>query len=447
MLISFSVSNWRLFRDEVNFSMLATSEKQNKETVAEVSLIGAKVLPVAAIYGGNASGKTSLVKAVAFVQDFIVRGTLPGAPITVDPFALDKNFLEKPSCFKMQILVQDKCYEFSFSVDGQKIHEERLVQILKKTEKELYSRNEQIFHFNTTLARDKRLAFIAEGTRPNQLFLTNSVSQNIEQHSIFKSIYDWFKENLSIVMPESQFGSFERFMQETDPLSEKINQILPLLDMGITGLKFVEVDINSLGFSPVILQNLKSLDEKQYAKFKNVFGDMVVVRNNKEGLIAEKLMTKHIMADGEVVNFNMRDESDGSKRCIDLLPIFIDLISGSASKTYLVDEIDRSLHTELFIQLLEFYLGYCESSKRSQLIFTTHNLLTMDQNLLRRDEMWATERNSKNYASLISFGDYKDIRKDKDIRKSYRQGRLGGIPKIKLDSAMISQDDPNEQKT
>ena len=134
MLITFSVANWRLFRDEVTFSMVATAEKQKKETLADLSL-GSKLLPIAAIYGANASGKTSLIKALAFVKEFVVNGSLPDSAINIDTFALDEKFLKKPSSFKVQICILDQYYEFSFTADRQKIREERLVQILKTTEK------------------------------------------------------------------------------------------------------------------------------------------------------------------------------------------------------------------------------------------------------------------------------------------------------------------------
>ncbi len=100
------------------------------------------------------------------------------------------------------------------------------------------------------------------------------------------------------------------------------------------------------------------------------------------------------------------------------------------SKTFVIDELDRSLHTLLSRQLLASYLADCGPDSRSQLLITTHDVLLMDQDLMRRDEMWVAERDADGSSELIAFSDYKEIRNDKDIRKSYLQGRLGGIPKI-----------------
>jgi len=128
----------------------------------------------------------------------------------------------------------------------------------------------------------------------------------------------------------------------------------------------------------------------------------------------------------------MYQESDGSQRIIDLLPAFLEIAGADSKRVYVIDEVDRSLHTLLTRQLLESYLSGCSQDSRAQLLFTTHDVLLMDQQLLRRDEMWITERDEAGVSSLMSFSEYKDVRYDKDIRKSYLQGRLGGIPRILL---------------
>ena len=97
---------------------------------------------------------------------------------------------------------------------------------------------------------------------------------------------------------------------------------------------------------------------------------------------------------------------------------------------YVIDEVDRSLHTLLTRCLLEDYLASCGTNNRTQLLLTTHDVLLMDQRWMRRDEMWVTERDNSGASSLLSFSEYPDVRYDKDIRKSYLQGRLGGIPRI-----------------
>ena len=134
--------------------------------------------------------------------------------------------------------------------------------------------------------------------------------------------------------------------------------------------------------------------------------------------------------DGKEIKFNLFQESDGSLRLIDLLPAFIDLCSGESKKVIVIDELDRSLHFLLIKNLLENYLLNCSKDTRCQLFFSSHNLLLMDKELLRLDEIWLSSRDLDGVTSLKSFGDFKEVEKDENIMKSYLLGRLGGIPNV-----------------
>jgi AAA15 family ATPase/GTPase len=138
----------------------------------------------------------------------------------------------------------------------------------------------------------------------------------------------------------------------------------------------------------------------------------------------------------------MASESDGTVRIIDLLPAFLDLADPGTSRVYVIDELDRSLHTLLTRRLLDVFLGASGPGTRGQLLFTTHDALLMDQSLLRRDEMWVTERDDHGESTLLAFSEYKDVRYDKDIRKSYLHGRLGGVPRL-LMAGMFAADAPD----
>ena len=166
----------------------------------------------------------------------------------------------------------------------------------------------------------------------------------------------------------------------------------------------------------------------------------MVSRKNDE-LIAKKLVTYHTKTDGTEAKFEIGQESDGSQRVIDLLPAFLELAAPGSKKVFVIDEVDRSLHTLLTRRLLDAYLASCSADTRSQLLLTTHDVLLMDQQLLRRDEMWVAERKPTGISTLVSFAEYKDVRYDKDIRKSYLQGRLGGIPRILLSSNFAENDE------
>lgn len=433
MLISFSVENWMSFRDRVSFSMIASRERQHGERVPKIGKYKTRILPIAAIYGGNASGKTNLFKALSFAERLVVKGTEPDSLIPIEAFRLDTKSVEQPSRFVFELLIDEVIYEFSFTVTKKAILEERLVQISSTSDKnkKLYNRQSNTIEFDESLKEVEFLKFAFKGTRDNQLFLTNSVSQKVE---IFRPVRNWFKDTLEMVAPDSRFQPIEQFLDVVHPLYATMNEMLLQLDTGIAHLGGEEVPFENI-LLPGDLKTKLREDVKEGMTVRLLGGPIneSFVFTRKDGeLIAKKLVTYHPKTDGTEAKFEIKQESDGSQRVIDLLPAFLEISAPNSKKVYVIDEVDRSLHTLLTKRLLEAYLANCRAESRAQLLLTTHDVLLMDQQLLRRDEMWVAERNASGVSSLFSFSDYKDVRYDKDIRKSYLQGRLGGIPRILL---------------
>lgn len=429
MIISFSVANWRSFREQATLSMVAGREKQHSERLPVIPGYGMKLLPVAAIYGGNASGKTNLFAALNFARQLIITGTQPEAMISVESFRLDSSYAVKPSRFRFELLIGDKCYDFSFAVTRKRVLEERLVEILKTTEKMLYDRKGDEIEFSPALKDDLFLKFAFQGTRENQLFLTNAVNQKVDN---FRPIYDWFKNQLELIAPDSRFEPFERFLQEDHPLYGTMNAMLPLLDTGVDHLGGEEIPFENIPFPDSLKVKMEAeLPEgKTFRLLMEPTNERYLITRQDGELKAKKLVCFHRDVSGKEIKFDIQLESDGTQRSLDLLPAFLEMATPQTAKVYVIDELDRSLHTLLTRKLLEGFLSACDKNCRSQLLFTTHDVLLMDQNLLRREEMWVTERNQNGNSTLFSFSEYKDVRSDKDVRKSYLQGRLGGIPRI-----------------
>jgi AAA15 family ATPase/GTPase len=254
----------------------------------------------------------------------------------------------------------------------------------------------------------------------------------------FRPIYDWFKESLCLVAPDTRFAPFEQFIDEGQPLYATMNEMLSKLDTGIVRLDSEEIPFENLPLAEAVKIKIQE-DAKEGRPIRVsdalAIDRFIVTRKENGELVAKKLVTYHSRADGGEAQFEMRNESDGSQRVIDLLPAFLAISEAQSQKVYVIDEVDRSLHTLLTRRLLEAFLSSCSEKGRSQLLFTTHDVLLMDQELLRRDEMWITERDKDGVSNLLSFSEFKDVRNDKDIRKSYLQGRLGGVPRILLQNA------------
>ena len=433
MLIRYSFKNWMSFRDEATFSMIASKERQHGERVPKIKKYQMRVLPIAAVYGGNASGKTNLCRALNFVRRFVLTGIAPKAGIPIRPFRLDKNSVSIPSSFCFEILAEECVYEFSFSATASIVTEEKLVRVLPSSEKTLYHREGGKL-VECAIGDDPRLNFVFDGTRDNQLFLTNSVSQKLD---FFRPVYDWFS-NLILVGPDSRFKPFDQFLNESSPLYEKMNVMLRGMDTGIKHLgeetvPFDDIPIPS-SLRDILIEELKD-GETVHLQGNKGMSRFLLTRCGTE-IVAKKLVSYHRSIGGEEVKFEINEESDGTRRVIDLLPAFLDFSRNESKKVYIIDEVDRSLHTLLTRKLIEAYLNGCSKSTQALLLITTHDALLMDQNLLRRDEMWVTERNDNGVSSLYSLCEFKDVRYDNDLRKSYLLGRFGGIPKILLTGAI-----------
>ena len=431
MLISFSISNWKCFRDEVTFSLVAGREKHFTDRLPRVSKYKLKTLPISAIYGANASGKSALVSALAFAQNFVVRGTEPDQKIPLKTFLLDKEHRNMNSSFSFTILVDELIYEYSFTLSREKVIYEKLDLILKNSVKNIFERlgkgEKPKVQINSVPKEYLSiLSLIGNNTtRNNQLFLTGTIYQAC---NYFKSIYNWFKNSIVIIGPESKFFPILSLASEKN--KKQYLKLLTALDSGISDLMLQKRDVSEIEHKMLtsIFQD-KISDGREILMPEYGSKDRSVYHITKDHIEANRIVSIHKSSDGKPVIFSFANESDGTNRLLDILPAFIELRS-QTGKVYIIDELDRSLHTKLSKTLLKYYLNSCNENSRSQLIFTTHDVMLMDQNTFRRDELWVTDRSSEGVSSLYSFSDYKDIRSDKDLRKYYLQGNLKGIPRI-----------------
>lgn len=448
MLISFTLENWLSFRDPVTFSMVASEESQHGGRVPRLEKHETRVLPIAAIYGGNASGKTNFCGALSFAKHLVVEGVRIDGPIPVQPFALDAAKAAQPSRFVFELLAGEDIYEFGFAATREAVVEEKLVLIRGASEKILYHRLGDNIEFGDIPSEGEFLHYVFRGTRDNQLFLTNAISQKADN---FRPVYDWFSNELVLIDPYSRFERFEVFLDENNPHSAAMNDMLSQLDTGIDRIGSEELPLDSA--LAILPEDLKARLEKEISEgtavrlFSEEPNSRAIVARSNGKLSAIKLVTYHRQTDGPDIRFETRQESAGSRRLIDLLPVLLGLSNQMSGKVCVIDELDRSLHTMLTRRMLEDYLASCDANTRSQLLLTTHDVLLMDKQLLRLDEMWVTERDNAGASSMFSFSDYKDARHDKDIRKSYLQGRLGGIPRFLLGGAGLGSRAAGEAET
>jgi hypothetical protein len=281
------------------------------------------------------------------------------------------------------------------------------------------------------------LEFTAKGTPRNQLFLTQirntNVSDNVSNISDILNVIDWFQNALTVIYPGTKNISKKFELHKDTNLQQVFNEMLDYFDTGIDGIEFKEVDFEKMDIPSEVKEEIKNdlfseKSEKTSAFISNPQDDKYYVISKIDDITvqAKLLKTKHKVIGGEYELFDLKDESDGTRRIMDLIPLIIDFFSGG--NVFIVDEIERSLHPNLVRDLFEFILDKCQNIN-SQLIVSSHEATLLTQKLLRKDEIWFAVKNKDGATQLHSLEDY-NVRFDKEIMKDYLLGRFKGIPKL-----------------
>lgn len=431
MLIRFHVSNFLSFNEEVELSLIPGRVRQHPNHIVETQTgCGLNLLRTALIYGANASGKSNLVKAMHFAQKLILEGTRINAAIPRIPFKLCEDNASRPSKFEFEFKHKERCYVYGFEVDNQRVYEEWLYEIKKTTEVMLFERvttseGDTSVDFGDVKYSDKEerkfLDFVARGTRPNQLFLTESMENDVKH---FADVYQWFTDVLVIIYPHSRFLPLAMMVVDEN-FGVNMAEYLEQLGTGIRGLEVKPVRLDQELPEEVIqrLREMPSSDTK-FISLTNDKDERYLADWSNGDLAVTKLMFKHRMSDCDKnITLDIKEESDGTRRLLDLLPAFTNL--PHQDHVIIIDELDRSLHPQLSYKLLELFLK--DSTSHSQIIATTHEENLLDLNLLRRDEIWFMEKDPLGASHVYSLEEFTP-RSDKDIEKGYLVGRYGAIP-------------------
>ena len=444
MLVQVRIENFLSFREAICFSMVGVNSDLNhvNHLAADAVGDGKSVLPVAAIYGANAAGKSNLIEAIDFAKDLIVEGTRSGKILPVSPFKLG-NGSKKHSKFEFIFTYQNTCYSYGFTLKPSQILEEWLYAIPHQQKEEvLYferrtsEKGETQVEYGDPLKgksdeNKQFLDFIARGTRSNQLFVTEAVDRNVE---LLLPIVNWFKKALTIIPAETPFTGLEIGILSSEEFTSFLSGFLKFAGTGIESIGIDEVTVDLDYHFPDMSEDMRDELNQQLAEAGENsvlmidFGKKryLLMKGEQDQISLMQIKTKHRHEKGQLVDFSIDEESEGTQRLINLIPILFTLKKES-EKVILLDELDRRLHPLLSRQFLEFFLQGKAEDIRNQLIFTTHDTNLLDLDILRRDEIWFLEKNQQGASHLYSLAEFK-IRPDLKIDKGYLNGRFGAIP-------------------
>lgn len=441
MLIRFTVENFLSFKDEVEFSMVAGRTRRHKEhIIAGSKKSDVRLLKTAVIYGANASGKSNLIKAMSFARDLIVKGTTGKQRIGVTPFRFDSETVNAPSRFQFEIRCSGNTFSYGFEVDKSRVNSEWLFEIRSSSEN-MYFERETNLNGETSvkfgnLAFTKEqgeqfFEFVAKGTRENQLFLKECTERNA---AIFADINRWFEEKLVLIFPETRPAGVEIAFMNDEEFQNEFVRLLRLFDLGIENVKLEDFDLDAETRIPtevkeVIRQDIRelSLPRGKHAVIQIPALNIFIFIDENQDPVPKKFMTMHkVEGQDDHARLEIIEESEGTQRLFEIVPALLELTNVDHERVFVIDELDRRLHALLSYKILELFLTRC-ARQNSQLIVTTHEAGILDLELLRRDEVWFIEKNAKGVSVIYSLEEFLP-RYDKDIRRSYLQGRFGAIP-------------------
>ena len=414
MLIEFKIKNFRSFREEATLSMVASTDKLLPEnTIAAPEFGGRSLLRSAVVYGPNAAGKSNLIAAADFVDEFVHSSMERklNSPIEVTPFLLVAEPNGGPSEFEVTFIDgEDVRYQYGFHVTTKQVVREWLVAYPKGLPQTWFEREstgdadaEPTWYFGRNLKGKN--SQVAEMTRPDVLFLSNAAKLN---HRQLGRLFKWFQNSLRVIGADElspYLYTYSAARAKGDEQAQaRIRRLLVVADFGISGF-----DVREETYTD------KDLPEEMPAELRSQL-------INKKHL--DVYMRHPVGSEGEVA-LPLEEESSGTQRLFALSGPLADVLENGW--TLFVDELDASLHPLLVRYLVELFHNPQVNPKGAQLIFNTHDTTLMDCCLFRRDQIWFVEKDRLGCSHLYPLLDYSP-RKDEALAKGYLLGRYGAIP-------------------
>lgn len=420
MLIEFTVENYRSFYSKKTLVMEA--DKAIKEC-SDSNLFNCNkytLLRSLALYGANSSGKSNMVSAMHTMTGCVLLSVKlnDNDELEYDPFLLLKDNC-RPTMFEVVFLKEGYCYRYGFRYNRERIVNEWLFRKTTPRSKErmLFVRNKDGICVEENNFPEG--VGYEEKTNDNRLFL--SLCQQLGGE-ISRQVISWFQSDFNVIsgLNNQQYRSYSKlFFQKKGSLSADALEFFRKLRLGFNGIQTHEED-------PNIPQDLPS-------ELRSIF------QRETQGKKSIELDSVHNVysASGKVVgsvNFSFDDrESSGTNKLFDLSgSIFETLYAGSV---LVVDELDAKMHPLISQYIIELFNSPETNPKNAQLIFTTHDTHLLSQKIIRRDQIWFTEKDSKEQTDLYSLMDIvlpdgTKPRNDANYEKNYIAGRYGAIPYI-----------------
>jgi AAA15 family ATPase/GTPase len=426
MLLSFSVENFSSIKEKQTLSFIA-NKSDHLENAYVIKKKGIRILKMIMIYGANASGKSNILKALDFLKTIVIHPkNKKDEKLEYEPFLFDNKTIDKPTKFSIEFIINDIRYFYEVSFNKLYILNETLY---------FYDPNKAlVFERKTNLK--KELSEIEFGSKikidnttkerletnllTNNTVLGTFLKTNVEIKEI-KEVVEWFNNNLKpLIHPEFELKhQIVEIIEKDELLKKYVILILKKADFQIS-----DIIIKRKSFKDIYEQILS------YINYKNRFSLEEFIENGGyEKGVHKPLEIKFIHSvKKEKFDLAYELESEGTKRFFELAGLLA--LSIKNSTIFPIDELESSLHPDLFRQ---FILMFLMNTKNSQIIATTHNReILKEKDLFREDTIWFTEKDENASTQLYSLADFHSsvVRDTSNVFNAYKIGKLGAIPNL-----------------
>lgn len=398
MLCQFTVKNFKSIRDEITFDMQAAAISEHEDRIIE-DTDGESYLPVSAVYGPNGGGKSNVLEALYSLVTKVLRPlyatssneevAISMKKLVIEPFVFDEKTINEPTEFELFFRTALAEYRYELTVRKEVIEYERLDRIKLETGRKsaLFERDENEITLKGAFARLKTSDGLSD-TLPLLSYLGITYSKN----EVVQDVLGWFGDKIDFLNYGNPIQEMRMVVSRSEEVKKLMLQMIQEMDLDIVDFRF---------------------EEKENGRLK--------------------VFTKH-MVDGYETELNLFDESSGTQKLFGLLPFIADsLLHGI---TLIIDELDAKIHPVLLRYIIMMFNDMKINKYHAQLIFTSHDLSTMNSEVFRRDEIWFVAKGNRQNSKLYSLVEFKNakgesVRKDAKFDKQYLEGKYGADPYLR----------------
>ena len=429
MLLRFKIKNFLSFYEETVFDMFPNT-KREKFTNHIYTNMEVPLLKQAAIYGANGSGKSNFIKSVSFLRDFVTRDNFL-KKINVNDYMFQLTKEKSPVIsLETEFFHNTKYYIYSVAIGKKNVSEKLMISGLGKSDdKLLFERKGN--NIESPYLQNEDSAKQLLSMNPRSSLLPLNLRFPVLSNNDVKEAYVWFSKYLEIISINSLIHDLIVMLSRKTEMLSFANKVFDHIGIGIRGM-----EISSMPFEQWTVEsnNVNELEQIINMNRERSNGNVSQLKNNRNVLnvtikngikTVQEILFDQLGQSGYSKKMKISAQSDGTVRLLTLIPALY--YAMYERKVVVIDEIDNSIHPNLIFELIRFY---ADSESNGQLIFTTHTTkLLNQQELLRPDEVWLTEKSEGN-TKMFSLNDFK-LHNTLNIENGYLDGRYGAVPVIK----------------